>query len=99
MNMLDALLAANNHIQEKKRTNPGHKRSREVLQQNSDARWKKAFGDGKHTTAKLAGKFGYSHMGALSSLYKLEERKKVKRAGTVPSSSNKPAILWQWVGD
>ena len=98
MNMIDALRAASS-AQKPKRSNPGHKRSREVMQRNSDARWKNTFAGQELTTAQLACKLGYSHMGALSSLYKLEKREKVVRVGVVPSGGNKPAVLWKWIGD
>lgn len=101
MSILTALVAAGAYAKETalKPNLEAYARSRKTLQSRSDKRWKETFGGMPRTTTQLASKFGYSHMGALSSLYKLETRKQVKRVGTAPSGGNRPVIIWQWIGD
>ena len=100
MSILTALVAAGAQAAgQRKRNDTAYARSRKTMQARSDARWKAMLAGEPRTTTQLASKFGYSHMGALSSLYKLEKRKQVKRIGTAPSGGNRPVILWQWIGD
>lgn len=100
MNIFTALIAAGAQAAgQRKRNDAAYARSRKTMQARSDARWKAVFAGEPRTTTQLTTKLGYSHMGGLSSLYKLEERKKVERIGTAPSGGNRPVILWQWIGD
>lgn len=101
MNLAAMLVAANAPVAKGRKPPPPmtketYKRSRATLSARSDARWKAIFGKDTFTTGQLAAKRGCSHMGVLSSLYKLEKRGMVKRAGLAPTNGNKPTILWCW---
>ena len=102
MNVASMLMAASTAAPKKRKAPPpitkeAYLRSRATLSARSDARWKALFGDGEYTTGQLAAKRGGTHMGVLSSLYKLEKRGKIKRTGLAPTNGNKPTVLWRWV--
>jgi hypothetical protein len=101
MNVAAMLAAANNPVARGRKPPPPitkevYKRSRATLSARADARWKAIFGEDALTTGQLAAKRGCSHMGTLSSMYKLEKRGLVVRAGLAPTNGNKPTILWRW---
>lgn len=101
MNIAAMLAAANSATASGRKPPPPmtaevHKRSRATLSARATARWKTIFGKDALTTGQLATKRGCSHMGALSSMYKLETRGLVVRAGLAPTNGNKPTILWRW---
>ena len=65
----------------------------------ADAKYIALLKDGPLLTSVIASRLGYSHMGCLSSLYSLEERKIVKRinAHKAGMSSNVRALAWELV--
>lgn len=65
------------------------------------AKYEALFTAGSLTTSEIANALGYSHMGCLSSLYKLEKRGRIKRIGIKERPPNAPRgrgqIIWSWV--
>jgi hypothetical protein len=101
MNLAAMLVAANAPLATGRKPPPpitkeAYKRSRATLSARATARWKAIFGEASLTTGQLAAKRGCSHMGALSSLYKLEARGLIVRDGLAPTNGNKPTIVWRW---
>lgn len=63
----------------------------------ADARYIKMLENGPLLTGTIASRLGISHMGCLSSLYSLEERKIVRRlkANTVGLSKHPKPLAWE----
>ena len=54
------------------------------------------------STGEIAGAMGYTHMGCLTSLYKMEKRGVIKRVGSRPRDhayGGRGQITWTWVGE
>lgn len=76
-------------------------RTSKIVQAKADGRYRLLMENNKITCAEIARKMGLSHMGCLSSLYKLEKRGLIKRVGWLPRPPDmhmgKGSILWTWV--
>lgn len=76
-------------------------RAHEVVRQRADERYFGLLNGREMASPEIAMALGLTCMGCLTSLYRLEKRGKIKRAGIRPrpagSSYGKPAILWTWV--
>ena len=110
MNLFDQLNAAfaTTFVMPPKRSRKGHNPAPTnkpwlSKQVEADARYRKLLMGKTLPTSAITDHMGITRMGGLTSLYKLEERGKVKRMGTVPRNANvlrgRGQILWTWVDD
>ena len=69
-----------------------------VRRQRADGRFRLVMEGQTQVTAVIAARLGMTSATALSSLYALEARGLVARAGKQQSTGNRPTILWTWTG-
>ena len=68
----------------------------------ADAKFRALLKDGPKSTGEISGAFSYTHMGCLTSLYRMEKRGLVKRVGSRPRDGGiggRGQILWAWAGE
>ena len=77
----------------------------ESKQSKADVKYRDLLTGKQMTTGEIARTFGYSPMGCLTSLYRLEQRGKIKRVGTAPRVNGyknipgRGSIIWTWCED
>jgi len=84
----------------KKRIYRIHHSPHMVQQMAAEERYRAILAGAKVATGDIANRLGISHMGCLSTLYELEKRGRIRRAGIIARKDNEPKgrgqILWTW---
>ena len=71
-----------------------------IQQIAAEERYRAILYGAKVATGDIANRLGISHMGCLTTLYKLEKRGRIRRAGIIARKDHEPKgrgqILWTW---
>lgn len=100
MKLFNQLVAAANSQPTSHSKKPSDNKPWVARRAKADAKYRELLSGKALSTGQIAGHFGYSHCGTLSSLYALEERALVRRVGIQERPNGAPhgrgTILWTW---